>query len=329
MSELLSEDQIAALVEAARSGDVPDRPAPDRPVRGRRVREIDFSRPTKFTQEQQRRFERSHETFCRGAASQLSAELRTPIELELINIAQLTWANAVSEVPVASTYGIVVALPIQTRIMLSIEQSAIVRLLERMLGGVSQSKPLLREPTDIEMVLTRRLFASILGLLSPTWHELMGITFEIEALETQVSAVNIAPPSEPTLSLTIEVSIEGASSTISLIVPYGSIASVASKMPSGQYGEYARGFEADAETAAAVRSALAGVEVELRAEVASAELTIDDVLALKAGDVVQLRGSVATGVTLCADAVPIHRARPGRIGSRRAVEILERLESDQ
>ena len=56
MSELLSNDQIAALVEAAREGKA--EASLKRQRRVRRVREIDFTKPTKFTQEQQRRFER-------------------------------------------------------------------------------------------------------------------------------------------------------------------------------------------------------------------------------------------------------------------------------
>lgn len=37
-------------------------------------------------------------------------------------------------------------------------------------------------------------------------------------------------------------------------------------------------------------------------------------------------GPCANGGTLFAEAVPIHRTKPGRSGSRRAVEILDRIE---
>ena len=39
------------------------------------------------------------ETFCRTATSRLSAELRAPLELEVIASSQLTWANAHAQVP--------------------------------------------------------------------------------------------------------------------------------------------------------------------------------------------------------------------------------------
>jgi flagellar motor switch protein FliM len=63
----------------------------------------------------------------------------------------------------------------------------------------------------------------------------------------------------------------------------------------------------------------------VRAEVASVELPIEQVLALQPGDVLSLAAPADGGVTLFADKVPVHRAKPGRSGSRRAVQIVDRV----
>ncbi|MGI9658542.1 MAG: FliM/FliN family flagellar motor switch protein, partial [Gaiellaceae bacterium] len=47
---------------------------------------------------------------------------------------------------------------------------------------------------------------------------------------------------------------------------------------------------------------------------------------LRPGSVVELDAPASAGVVLVAENTPIHRARPGRSGRRRAVEIVERLE---
>ena len=60
---VLSPDAIAALVDAARDGRLPEeKPAPQR---RRRMRAVDFTRPTKFTSEQERRLHRTLDAFCR------------------------------------------------------------------------------------------------------------------------------------------------------------------------------------------------------------------------------------------------------------------------
>jgi len=70
-----------------------------------------------------------------------------------------------------------------------------------------------------------------------------------------------------------------------------------------------------------VRQAVGSVEMMVRAEVASVKLPIEAVLALKEGDLLRLNAPAAAGITLYADQVPVHSGRPGRSGSRRAVQI--------
>ena len=75
MNDSLNPDQIAALFEAAKSGEVPDA-TQSVSRRGQRMRAVDFSRPTKFTTDHQRRITRAVDGFCLGAATRLTAELR-------------------------------------------------------------------------------------------------------------------------------------------------------------------------------------------------------------------------------------------------------------
>jgi flagellar motor switch protein FliM len=71
-----------------------------------------------------------------------------------------------------------------------------------------------------------------------------------------------------------------------------------------------------------VRAGLRRVDVVLRAEVADASLSLEEVLALRPGDIVKLDGQAGDDVTVYADGTPVHRARAGRSGTRRAIQIL-------
>jgi flagellar motor switch protein FliM len=323
VNQILSSEEIAALVEAAKEGDVT--PVQERARRPRRVREIDFSRPSKFTQEQQRRIERAHETFCRSASTQLSAELRTAVELEVLNVAQHTWASALAEMPAATLYGLVSTDPLETTFLLGVELDAVHTMLTRLLGGIDSGRSPERGMTEIELSLARRLFGTLLQNLSVTWTELLGLTLNLSGLEPQPQGVQLVMPAgEPCLVVVIEARSEGTSSTLSLVVPYRSIHAVIDKLPSThQQGEVA--LERDPEDAVAMEASLAEVATEVRAEVGAIELRIDDVLAIRPGDVLRL-GSADLGVTLYADEVAVRRAKAGRSGSRRAVQVLERLE---
>src|SRR3712207_6861243 len=102
--------------------------------RSKRVRTVDFTRPTKFTSDQERRFRRSLDAFCRTAAQRLSAELRAPLELEVISSTQLTWANAHGQVPTPSVTAVLQTRPYETRLLLSAETSLVLSAIELLLG---------------------------------------------------------------------------------------------------------------------------------------------------------------------------------------------------
>lgn len=317
-------DSIAAP-DAIESPQASDAIAASR--RSRRIREVDFTRPTKFTPDQQRRLERAHESFCRTTASRLSANLRLPIELEVVNVQQLTWASVVTEIPQPTLFADVKVGQLSTHMVMSTDLSLIVRLIERLLGSQLPPRAVDRELTEIELALATNVYSIFLEHLSATWDELLGLELALEGLESQVTNLQLFPPSEPILALTIEFLMEDATSSIWLVVPYRSIEAVIDRLPSAQLGDADPEGSAGAEIASAVASTLARADVEIRAEIGSVHLTVDEVLALEPGSVLELDAPASSGVTLIAENTPIHRARPGRSGRRRAVEIVERLEA--
>jgi flagellar motor switch protein FliM len=316
MSELMSPDAIAALVEAAkeaRSHDE-DRPA----VRRTTMRPMDFTRPTKFTAEQERRLKRAMEAFCRTASSRLSAELRAPLELELLTASQLTWANAHALVPASSIAVVAIAQPLGTRVLVATELSLVLGAIELLLGGTPADSPAERRLSEIDWALAQHFHERMLGQLSVIWQDVAGVQFEVDHLDTHMETAQLMPVSEPTLALTIEARLEGGSATISLLLPWSSVASVADAFAGREEGTGHRGDE----EAHMVRRALGGVAIPIRAEVATRELPIEEVLALRPGDLLRLEAPAQAGITLYAGEVPVHRARPGRSGGRRAAQVL-------
>jgi flagellar motor switch protein FliM len=316
--QVLSADAIAALVDAARDGRLPDdSPAPQR---RRRMRAVDFTRPTKFTADQERRLKRSLEAFCRTASTRLSAELRVSLEFEVINASQLTWANAHSQVLAGSISAIVEAQPIGTRLLMCTEPGLVLGAIELLLGGAAVSEQRERRLSDIDWALARHFFDRMLAQLSVIWTDMVQLELAVSGLETHLETAQMVPVSEPTLTFTMEARFNGVSSTIVLLLPWSAIAPVADRFANRDDAP-----DRGEEEIRRVHRAVGGVEVTVRAEVASVEMPIEQVLALQAGDVLRLEAPADGGVTLFADKVPVHRAKPGRSGSRRAVQVTERI----
>ncbi|HUO69149.1 MAG TPA: FliM/FliN family flagellar motor switch protein [Solirubrobacteraceae bacterium] len=316
MGDMLNPDQIAALVEAAKQGQLPEQ-SPGTPRRRHRVRTVDFSRPTKFTSDHQRRIARAIDTFCQTAATRLSAELRWAIELETINTTQVTWSGAQSLLPANSLAATLDIQPIGTRMLLVAEQSFVLTGLECFLGGSPDRPPRERRMTEIDWMLTRRLIESLVHQLSLVWQDLAGITLTALEVESHNDTGQIASVSEPTLVVVIESRVNKRSSMLALLIPWIAIDPIAQHI-SGR-----ENWNADehVETLAGIRRALGAVPVTLRAEVAAVELPVAEILALAPGSVVKLGGSAQDGVSLYAENVKLGRGRPGANGARRAVQV--------
>lgn len=319
--DMVTEDRIAALVAAAQEGRLEDEEeTPKR--RQRTVRRMSFTRPTKFTHDQQRRLRRTHETFCRKVATRLAGELRVPVDLEVIAVAQHTWGNAHAEVHASSVCAVLEVGGSGTRLLLAGELSFAIALLELMLGGTLDTVPKERRLSDIDWALTRRTFGELAEDLSLIWQDAAGVELGLVGFESQADAGELSLVSEPTLALTAEVRIGRLSSTLTLLIPYRSIEPVADRL-SGAHG---RDGEQGEQARRHMSQALSDVEVQVRAEVGAVELPLARAAALAPGDVIEFDALAADGITLCVGAAPIGVGRPGQSGGRRAVRFERPLE---
>jgi flagellar motor switch protein FliM len=317
--QVLSADAIAALVEAAKDGRLPDetRAAPRR----RRMRPVDFTRPSKYTADQERRLKRAMEAFCRTASSRLSAELRVPLELEMIDTSQLTWRDAHNQVPNGSIAAVAAITPTQTKMLLSSELNLVLGAIELLLGGAKGSGIADRRLTEIDWALARHFFDRVFAQMSLIWQDMAGVELALDGLDSHMETAQMFSVSEPTLSITMEARLDGGSSTLALLLPWSAIGPVVEALSTQDDAVANRGED----EARNVRRAVGRVDMTVRAEVASREMPIEQVLALKPGDVLTLNAPADAGITLFADKVPVHVAKPGRAGSRRAAQVVGRV----
>ena len=170
---VLSPDAIAALVDAAREGRLPEeKPAPQR---RRRMRAVDFTRPTKFTAEQERRLHRTLDAFCRTASTRLSAELRVPLEMEVLTSHAADVGQRARRGPANSTAAIFNVEPIGTRMLLSTESTLLLGAIELLLGGSIDGGVKERRMTDIDQALGRHFFERLLAQLTLIWTDVAGL----------------------------------------------------------------------------------------------------------------------------------------------------------
>ncbi len=287
------------------------------------MKKIDFTRPTKFTPDHERRLGRALAAFCRTSSTRLSAELRLPIELEFVEATQLAWANAHERLSPTALCAVVELQPTETQILLAADSGFILAGIESLLSGAPEEPPPDRRLTEIDLALARRLFDDMLGQLTAVWRDLTGAELALVGIDSQLETAGGAPVSEPTLELAMQARMLDHEFALTLLLPHRAIAPVEERIL-GRRGDGEEG--PDPITGLRLREAMAGIEVALRAEIAGPMTPAAEVLGLAPGATLRLGGRVGEGLGLCVEGVRVMRAKPGRSGSRRAVQVLEAIE---
>jgi flagellar motor switch protein FliM len=284
---------------------------------------IDFTRPTKFTPDHERRLGRALSAFCRTASTRLSAELRLPIELDFVEATQLTWANAHERLAGNTLCALVELQPTGTQFLLGAEAGLMLTGIESLLSGAPDVPPPDRRLTEIDLALARRLCEDMLGQMTVVWRDLTGTELALAGIDSAMETASIAPVSEPTLELAMRAKVLDREYALTMLLPHQAIAPVEEQILGRRGVEDA---EPDPVTGLRVREAMAGIEVAMRAEIGGPQISAAQVLALEPGATLRLGGRVDEGLGLCVEGVRVMRAKPGRSGSRRAVQVLEALQ---
>jgi flagellar motor switch protein FliM len=313
MSEQLDETQIEALFAGESDGVKTVEPPPT--ARRRHIRTVDFSRPSTFSKEQERRLRRAHEVFCRTASTVISGEARTPVDFEVLDVRQLTWSNAVRETENDAIYGVIRLGGDGAQIVMALERIFVLTLIERMCGGADSRPAKDRKLSEIDVVLTESLMRGLVDQLSVVWNQWFDVRLGFEQLELDTRGIQIAQLAEPTVVVTVESWLAKNTFVLTLMLPHAAVREASATFLQREAAARAE----DPVAAQAMRRALGSIAIELRARVGSLELTADQLLALSVGDVVRL--GAASAVTLYADGVPVQRGRPGRDGAKRAIQI--------
>jgi flagellar motor switch protein FliM len=325
MSGLLSEDAIAALVDAARDGELPsDAPAESagqRRGRAPSIRVVDFHRTVKFKSEHQDRLKRAAETFCRVATTRVTSELRSMASLELMQVEQGMWSRVHAELAPTSLCAVLAAAEERPPLIMAVEQPLVLEAVDRLLGGDGRSEIVDRPLTEVDRLIARRFFNTLAYCLGQAWKELCGEEIGLQRIMGYEQVADVCAIEEPTLVLTIEVKLDRVSTVMAVLVPFNAIGALLARIRSAPAPDPASGT--------ALAANLGDIHIDLRAEVGATELTAAQVLALKPGDVVPLATHAKGAAQLYADGVALTTARPGRNGRRRAVQIDSSLGEDR
>jgi flagellar motor switch protein FliM len=325
MTEVLSQDEIDQLLTAISSGDVEPEET-QQPADQRKIKIYDFKRPDKFSKEQIRTVSIMHETFARLTTTSLSANLRSLVQVHVASVDQLTYEEFIRSIPNPTTLAVINMDPLKGSAILEIDPAITFSIIDRLFGGQGEGTKVTRDLTDIEQSVMEGIIVRVLGNMREAWSQVIDLRPRLGQIETNPQFAQIVPPTEMVVLVTLETKVGDVEGMMNFCIPYLTIEPIISKL-SAQYWYSTVRRGTTTENLNILRDRLSTIAVTMVAEIGAMDLTVRDVLSLRAGDVIRLQDTrTSDPMVLKIGNRRKFLCKPGQIGNKLAVQIIKKLE---
>ena len=285
-----------------------------------------FRRPDKFSKDHLRGLQDIHKEFSRQLALVLTAYLRMHLEVDVVSVDQLTYDEFMRSVPNPISIAIFELNPLPGQILLGISFEVLSSIVDRMLGGVGNIETKARELTDVEESLIKKMIERTVQTLAEAWSHVIPVDGNLIGLDNNYSGIQVATPGEIVALITLEVHIAGKYyGLLSLCFPYPVLENVLSQLTT-QHIFQTKGLIATSEERQKMIKKLDTSLVDINVLFGQTEITLQDFLDLKEGDVLKLDNAATEDLIVKVNGERKFYARPGRIKDKVCVKITDRYD---
>ncbi|MCH6255836.1 flagellar motor switch protein FliM [Puniceicoccaceae bacterium K14] len=328
--ELLDQSDIDALISEA--VDEPDEiiynpegvriAAP----KGTRIEPYDFRNPIFLSEVELRRVRIRHEEFIRYLAARLSIFLRLEYSLKMSRLSTLTYSKFTETIPnpahvvlfkVEQLFGVGV-IDINPRLALT--------MVDRMLGGKGHSVQGERYLTEIEVNLVDDIVSIMLEEWCRQWTGEQELDTSIIGHESNGRFLETSPPDAIMLVLTMEAGVGDCSEPVQIGIPYYTLEPIIKRMHDDKEKDLSPNL---GNSEKAWSESFDEIDIPVKAEWDADELTVQETLSIRPGDVIRFPKSVLNETRLTFSNVCKFKGDVGLDNNRVAVKIREKHKEEE
>jgi len=320
--DLLSQDEIDALLHGVDDGDVETETAVEEDQSG--IRSYDFNSQERIVRGRMPTLEMVNERLARYFRISLFNFLRRSAEISISGIQVLKFSEYIQSLFVPTNLNIVRFAPLRSRALIVMEPRFVFTAVDNFFGGGGQfyNKVEGREFTPTEMRVIRLIIDLLFKDLKEAWKPVMDLEFEYMNSEVNPQFANIVSPAEIVIVSTIHVELEGGGGDINIAMPYAMIEPIRDLLDavSSDRGEVDGGWQEG------LRKEVLRSEVGLNSLLVEKTMTIEDVMNFKEGDVIPIE--MPETVVVQAEDVSVFKGKIGLSDGNYAIQITEKLTQD-
>ena len=289
MAEVLSQSQIDALLNAARSGEM-DLDAPALQTE-KKYRKYDFYSPRKFTKDRLKMLNSIFESYARVINSRINALLHATCEIEVDSVEEQRYyefGNALTESDVVALARIdLEKLQGEDPILVHMDTPVVLSMLDRMMGGEGEPDPNLSSEynmTDLELNMYEDLIKDLIPIMGNSWENYITVQFSYIRTEVNPTLVQLIGYDETVVIVGINIKFPNCTGRMSLCLPGEMLTNIFSEI-SKSTSRRTTGEDKSEEIFGTLRES----ELEIVAELARTRILLSDLYHLNVGDVVDIK----------------------------------------
>lgn len=341
MADILTQDEIDALLGNVENEDLGDdddenentssttatgssyvSPNPDV-----QITLYDFKRPNRVSKEQLRAFRSIHDKLARTSSSQISAIMRSIVEIQLHSADQMTYGEFLMSLPNPTSFNVFSMKPLEGNGILEVNPSIAYPMIDRLLGGRGDPFENNREFSDIEISLFETILKVFMDNLRDAWKIVENISPTIEQKESSPNVVQIVAQNEIVVMIVMEIIIGQSSGMMNICYPVIALESLLPRLASRDLMLNESGSKKSRNQD--LKVVIGGTNVQVEAYLGETRISLKEILELTVGDIIKLDNHVDDGVAV---SVNEKERFVGQIGVRRhrkSVKIKEKIFSEQ
>ena len=290
MAEVLSQSQIDALLNAARSGEL-DVDKPAEKSSEQKYRKYDFYSPRKFTKDRLKMLNSIFESYARVINSRINALLHATCEIEVDSVEEQRYyefGNALTESDVVALARIdLEKLQGEDPILVHMDTPVVLSMLDRMMGGEGEPDPNLSSEynmTDLELNMYEDLIKDLIPIMGNSWENYITVQFSYIRTEVNPTLVQLIGYDETVVIVGINIKFPNCTGRMSLCLPGEMLTNIFSEI-SKSTSRRTTGEDKSEEIFGTLRES----ELEIVAELARTRILLSDLYHLNVGDVVDIK----------------------------------------
>lgn len=320
MSEsFLSQEEVDALLEGVTGESQKD---VEEVVETGEIRNYDISSQERIVRGRMPTMEIVNERFARNFRVGLFNLIRRSPEISVGTVTVQRYSAFLRELAVPTNFNIMAVRPLRGGGLVVCEPSLVFGVIDTLYGGAGKYHTRIegREFSATEQRVINRLLDVIAGEYKKAWHGIYPLELDYQRSEMQPQFANIATPSEIVVSTAFQLEIGDIAGVIHVCIPYSTLEPIRDVLYSSTQGD---SVEVDRRWVSVLSREIQSAEVTLVAELAQADATVEQLLAMKPGDFIELERQPSITATI--GGVPIFECQYGTHNAKYAIRIEECL----